>query len=141
MDSDSPTSIGELLEQLPQVGFNVVAERYSAESFGNRVTVLERDPVAIRMLKDRGIWTVDVAGPRTVTTEGGDFWFSSGVWQAYLDSTDPPIKAMPLDQEIIFVKDRWQDVESAFRNDKDLDDDLRSIRKEGAEARRRLRGT
>lgn len=68
-----------------------------------------------------------------------EFLFSPGVWQAYLDKTDPPTSAMPLDQEIAFVKDRQQDVEAAFREDNGLDAHLRSIRKEGAEARRQAK--
>lgn len=139
--ADRPTPINEFLEWLSQADFSVMTDRCSPESFGNQITILTRDVLAVRVIKDRSIWNVDIAGPHAPITEGGDFWFSIDVWQAYLDKTDPPTTAMLLDQEVGFVKDRWQDVETAFINDRELDAHLRLVRKEGAEARRRSRGT
>lgn len=139
MDYDDEV-VDDFRTWLGQAGANIAVEQ-SSESFGDQLTVFVLGALLVRVIRDRGIWGVNIAGPHEGVTGGGSFWFSLGVWRAYLDKADPPTDAMPLDLETAFVKDRQQDVEAAFRNDKDLDANLRSIRKEGAEARRRLRGT
>jgi len=137
---DDDALIDDFRTWLGQVGASIVLEQ-SSESFGDQLTIFALGALLVRVIRDRGIWRINIAGPHESVTGGGSFWFSLGVWQAYLDKVDPPTDAMPLDLEAAFVKDRQQDIEAAFRDDKDLDDNLRSIRKEGAEARRRLRDT
>jgi hypothetical protein len=42
-------------------GFIVLSDRYDAESFGNQEVTLTR-PIAVRLVRDRGQWWVDVLG-------------------------------------------------------------------------------
>ena len=54
-------TMADLRAWLVDRGFAVLSDRYDSESFGNQEVVLAR-PVAIRLVKDRDQWSVDIAG-------------------------------------------------------------------------------
>jgi hypothetical protein len=57
-------------------GFTVLSDHYEADLFGNQVVELAR-PIAVRLIRDRGQWRVEIAGP------DGE-WSSLDNWAARL---------------------------------------------------------
>jgi hypothetical protein len=51
--------IGPLLGQLLSIGFNVVQSEYWASDFGNYYVDLQRDPVTLRVTRDRNQYLID----------------------------------------------------------------------------------
>lgn len=69
-DDRTPPAIGwnaddavmaDLRAWLEGRGFTVLSDRYDPNSFGNQEVMLAR-PVAVRLVRDRGQWWVEVAG-------------------------------------------------------------------------------
>jgi hypothetical protein len=54
-------AMADLRSWLVERGFVVLSDSYDAESFGNQEVVLTR-PIAVRLVRDRGRWWVDVLG-------------------------------------------------------------------------------
>ncbi len=53
--------MADLRSWLADRGFVVVRDRYDSESFGNQEVILTR-PVAVRLVRDRDEWSVDLMG-------------------------------------------------------------------------------
>lgn len=57
----------EIVEQLPwlldELGFRVVEERYTPDSFGNSLVILESVAFRLRLVRDRGQIFADIAAP------------------------------------------------------------------------------
>ena len=64
MAAELPAELRDLVENLEQNGFSVVAERYDEAHFGNRFVELidpSRDSGnAVRVVRDRGLWSVEI---------------------------------------------------------------------------------
>jgi hypothetical protein len=61
----APQDVAESLDWLEHEGFEVVSERGGpGESFGNLLVVLERSPLAVRITRDRGQWSIELAPGR-----------------------------------------------------------------------------
>ena len=58
----APVSVLGSLDWLASAGFVVVAERGGPhESFGNLLVVFERSTLAVRITRDRGQWSIELA--------------------------------------------------------------------------------
>src|SRR5260221_6309402 len=61
----APVSVLGSLDWLASAGFVVVAERGGPhESFGNLLVVFERSTLAVRITRDRGQWSIELAPGR-----------------------------------------------------------------------------
>ena len=60
--TDDDGVMAELRSWLIEQGFVVLADHYDADSFGNQLVELAR-PIAVRLVRDRGQWGIDIAGP------------------------------------------------------------------------------
>ena len=59
--TDDDALFADLREWLTHQGFVVLSDSYAPDSFGNQAVTLAR-PVAVRLIKDRDQWSVDVCG-------------------------------------------------------------------------------
>lgn len=59
--TDDDAVMADLRAWLVEQGFIVVSDRYDPQSFGDQEVTLTR-PIAIRLVRDRGQWWVDVLG-------------------------------------------------------------------------------
>jgi hypothetical protein len=59
--TDDDATFADLREWLTREGFVVLSDSYSSDSFGNQAVTLAR-PVAVRLVRDRGQWSVDICG-------------------------------------------------------------------------------
>jgi hypothetical protein len=133
--ADAVPGIDVVLGWLGESGFIVVSDR-AYESFGNRAVVLVKESVAVRLMKDRGIWMIDIAGPfGEVPSESADIWFEPKIWRSYLDRTRPFPAPEPWDTQVSFVKTRLPDVRAAQLGGKDVAEGLRELEKSEAQAR------
>jgi hypothetical protein len=132
--ADAVSGIDDVLGWLGESGFVVVSDR-TYESFGNRTVILVKEPVAIRLEKDRGIWMIGISGPfGEVPSESAGIWFEPKIWRSYLDRTRPSTAPEPWDAQVSFVKTRLPDVRAA-QLDEDVTESLRKLRKSEAQAR------
>src|SRR4249919_4007066 len=60
--TDDDGVMAELRSWLIEQGFVVLADHYDADRFGNQLVELAR-PIAVRLVRDRGQWGIDIAGP------------------------------------------------------------------------------
>jgi hypothetical protein len=79
-DEDEVT-IAELRQWLVERGYVVLSDRYEPDAFGNQLITLAR-PAALRLVKDRGEWAVEVCG-----RDGQWRWL--GDWSAALGHERP----------------------------------------------------
>lgn len=61
MEVPLPEALEELTTELVHRGFAVERDEYSAESFGNRIVELEDAPIRVRIVRDRGVWSVSLS--------------------------------------------------------------------------------
>jgi hypothetical protein len=54
--------LADLRSWLVDQGFAVLDDRYDSEAFGNQIVIFAR-PIAIRLVRDRSEWGVDLLGP------------------------------------------------------------------------------
>ena len=133
--AEAVPEIHDVLGWLSESGFVVVSDR-TYESFGNRTVVLVNEPVAVRLMKDRGIWRIDIAGPfAEVPSESAGIWFEPKIWRSYLDRTRPSTAPELWDAQVSFVKTRLPDVRAAQLGGRDVARGLRELRKAEAQAR------
>jgi hypothetical protein len=59
--SADDAAMADLRDRLVEQGYVVLDDRYDADAFGNQVVILAR-PSAIRLVRDRGEWSVQVMG-------------------------------------------------------------------------------
>lgn len=57
---DPPGHLQDLLQRLRRHGFTEIESRHDANSFGNAVRVFQRDPITIRIVRDRGDWSAEM---------------------------------------------------------------------------------
>jgi hypothetical protein len=57
--NELPSSISWFIRQLERSGFELTDDETS-EAFGNRLMTFRREPVEIRVIRDRGQWTADL---------------------------------------------------------------------------------
>jgi hypothetical protein len=55
-----PAAVEWLARQLLSRGFTRQSDDTNPEFFGNRLVVFRREPIEIRLVKDRGQWTCDL---------------------------------------------------------------------------------
>jgi hypothetical protein len=59
--SHDDATIADLRKWLIEHGFVVVEEQYKPEAFGNQLVTLSR-PTAVRLVRDRGDWSIELMG-------------------------------------------------------------------------------
>ena len=72
---DPPGHLLALIDQLRNHGFTEVDASYDAQVFGNAARVLERPPIKVRIVRDRGEWSAEFTGEGWPPREGfGEEW-------------------------------------------------------------------
>lgn len=99
-----PVEAEDLRLYLLNRGFTTTAERYEPASFGNALVQLERDPMAVRFVRDRGQWTVEIA------RLGWQDWFDPAIWRALLGSSMEPLETLSLAEQAMFVRAHLLDI-------------------------------
>lgn len=79
MSSDDVVA-NELRAWLLDRGFVVVSEPSLQEGAGVAMTDLERPPLRVRLVNDRGAWSLEVAGP-------DGHWIDLELWRDHLDGS------------------------------------------------------
>jgi hypothetical protein len=103
--------IEALLHDLKQRGFTVIEERYDPQSFGNVLVRLEHDQTAVRIVRDRGEWRIDIAGPGQLD------WFGPSIWQGFLDEHVQSFDVLSsFDEEASFLARNLSLIEDALRD-------------------------
>jgi hypothetical protein len=121
--------IRDLIEWLSEQGFNVVSDR-SFEGFGDRSIVLSKNPISIRITRDRGIWMISIAQPCETPSDSDDIWFEPKIWASYLDGTVPWTAPTPLEMQIKFVRTRISELTAALlQGDDGIEKCLRELRR------------
>jgi hypothetical protein len=125
-----PVPLVSLVDQLEVLGFACSAADPSA-SFGDRLVRCEGPALAVRMVSDRGQWSVDVG-----KVEWGD-WFDADVWKACIEAAEVPLEPRELATQAEYVALNVERLAAAAEEDEEVLNCLRQ--KRGARARRRLR--
>lgn len=72
---EAPSHLRDLIERLQAHGFEEVQSEHAAHSFGNVLRMFEREPVRIRVVRDRGDWSVEITAAGWPTHEHfGEDW-------------------------------------------------------------------
>jgi hypothetical protein len=97
-------AIGELKAWLVEAGFSAQRLDYPPAFVGDEVTDFARPPVSIRLVRDRSVWSIEVAGP------DGTF-VGIQLWRDLLDGTGPSIEAAPIQDRAKSLKARLDEIE------------------------------
>src|SRR5262245_32705015 len=80
----------EVAEQLPwlfgELGFHVVEDQFDAKSFGNSFVTLEGSGLRVRVVRDRGLTSAEVAS----RSEPGKWWNLEDVCELITDRSFEP---------------------------------------------------
>ena len=95
------------------------------ESFGDQVVTLHGDDLAVRLVRDRGEWTIELAHP------SWDEWFDPDVWRAQIEGTDP-MEPSAVGEQAAWVRDELGAVRRAAAEPATLDrlDEIATARAE-----------
>lgn len=127
-----PEPMAELWRVLQQEGFLLAEEDYSEADFGNAFGVLLRGKAAVRFVRDRGQWFVEVGGP------GGSEWYSPMVWRSYLQGEVGDASTPAMDQQCRFIVQALDQIVAAVDTDTELLENLHRYRAQRAQVRRDL---
>jgi len=127
-----PSPIQQLREQLEELGFWLAEEEHRDDGFGDLFLVLTRRGLGVRLIRDRGQWSVEVSGSDL------NEWFAPMVWRAYLNQRVGDVATPTLDEQCQLVLDDVGRMQAAISTDVHLLDQLHRYRSDRAEARRRL---
>lgn len=112
MNSDSPANILALEAFLRGEGLTLVRREGPVhESFGYMSFEWADERIIVRIVKDRGIWLLQVADP----TRQGRWPDQALMMQLMLGTTSDLV---PLDEEIQFVQSHWSAIVDSFRIEK-----------------------
>jgi len=78
--SEIPDALAGFVPWLEGNGFLRTSDRFEPEAFGNRLITLERPPITVEIVSDRGVWLLGVGGQ--ALTEGT---FGAEIWRACLE--------------------------------------------------------
>ena len=84
--------VGQLLDELRNRGFTTEETRYSWESFGDAIIVLQQGGTVVRLSRDRGQWFIEVAA-------GEGDWMDPVIWNSFLESVEAPTEAVRFDDQ------------------------------------------
>jgi hypothetical protein len=129
-----PAPLETLRAVLEERGFWLAEQEHREDSFGDTFLVLVRRGLSVRIVRDRGQWSVEVSGP------GGDQWFSPMVWRTYLDGDAGDVATPALDEQCQLVSKRLDEMQAAAESDAALGERLLESRALRAQIRRGLRG-
>lgn len=127
-----PSPMQQLREQLENLGFWLAEDESRDDGFGDRFLVLMRRGLGIRLVRDRGHWSVEVSGPDLSE------WFSPMVWHAYLNQRVGDVATPELDEQCQLILDDVARMQAATSTDAHLLNQLHRYRDDRAEARRLL---
>lgn len=88
-----PSPIQQLREQLEELGFWFAEEEHRDDGFGDLFLVLTRRGLGVRLIRDRGQWSVEVSGSDL------NEWFAPMVWRAYLNQRVGDVATPTLDEQ------------------------------------------
>ncbi|HEX4070242.1 MAG TPA: hypothetical protein VHX68_03705 [Planctomycetaceae bacterium] len=112
MNSDSPANILALEAFLRGEGLTVVRrEGPDRKVFGNMLIEWADERIIVRIVKDRGIWLLEVADP----SGQGRSPDPALMMQLMVGTTSDLV---PLDEEIEFVQSHWSAIVDAFSIEK-----------------------
>lgn len=102
-----PEALIELLGWLEGQGFRLVSDMSYPESFGNRAIVLERSPIEVSILRDRSIWSIEIASP-------GLSRRALDVWKAYIEGREVRIEPDEVEWQCDFLRQHLDDIRRAL---------------------------
>jgi len=117
--TERPEPLAALAAKLERAGF--AADEYGPDrdSFGDRMTTFTAEDLRVRLIRDRGQWTVELGHPAWEDVYDPD------IWRAALEGTDPTDPS-PLAEQAAYVADRLDALRAAAR-DPDLRERLDEI--------------
>ncbi len=118
-----PEDLAALVEWLTGQGFALVEEMRAPESFGNWLILYERGPCRVRLVRDRGQWILEIAGPDR------DEWFDADIWLSCLEGSNPPTGPYNLDEQVALLKKLLARIDDALRTRASIGDCLRQRRR------------
>lgn len=118
-DAKLPPTVSSVLDILNDLGFRVVEQR--EDGTHNRLFILARDECRVRLLSDRGEWSLAVAF-------GAGEWIHPDVWEAYLDKFPLAGDLSDLAHQIRFLRQRFDEISAA--SSPDVEDELAAIGEE-----------
>lgn len=101
--SNAPDTIKILSDWLYRRGFAVLEQR--ADGVHHQLLVLARDQWKVRLLNDRGDWSIAVAF-------GDGEWIHPDVWEACLENFPLAGELSGLDHQVEFLQQRLPDMKS-----------------------------
>jgi hypothetical protein len=116
-----PKPIRELVGWLERDGFHMVEER-SDDSY-NQLRVLARGPCRIRILVDRGDWSIEIA------PSSGE-WMHPDVWEAYLDEFPLAGDLSNLEHQARFLEQRLPEIIQVAEQNPDAEAELLAMDEE-----------
>jgi hypothetical protein len=130
MAAELPEVLADMVARLEEWGFSITAQEAST-GFGDRVVVLRKGPLAVRLVADRGQWFIELAPGDC------DDWFDPDVWKSCVDGARIPDESSALSAQAEFVvRNLDQLLRAAAGGQRDLLSCLRDNR--AGRARRRL---
>jgi|SRR3990172_11869105 len=111
--SEIPDALAGFVPWLEGNGFLRTSDRFEPEAFGNRLITLERPPITVEIVSDRGVWLLGVGGQ--ALTEGT---FGAEIWRACLEGTPVPEESPDFAQQIDFIKESLSQIAAALAPDR-----------------------
>ncbi len=119
METDQlPEELAALTRWLTSEGF-ALAEQQSSEAFGDRLLIYKREACRVRLIRDRGQWSLEING------SGQNGWFEAEIWRSCLEGENPSTGSIPLSEQATYLRKSLTQIEDALLNDPEIDDCLR----------------
>ena len=107
--------VDALRKELMAAGFVLLEVRYS-NSFGNRLISLTDNRIAIRFVRDRGVWNVELAVGRCPTTKD---WLYIPTWARLVGWDEMQADGLlDVEDQIAFVRENLDLIHAAVSKDR-----------------------
>ena len=134
METDQiPEDLPVLAHWLTSQGFTLT-EHHVSSAFGDRLLLFEREPCRVRLVRDRGQWFLEIAGPTTSD------WFDADIWRSCLEGRDPPLDPTAPSAQAAYLRTSLSHIDDAIRGNSVIADCLRQRGRWRARARLGLTG-
>lgn len=106
MSASTPENVLNLGSFLEERGLRCDRDE-ELRSFGDRLILYWDDSIGVRVVRDRGIWSVDVSDSR----EGKD-WYDVPLLMELLQGRGEDVR--PIEEQIEFIMNSWHEMKQCF---------------------------
>ena len=135
MTAEWPEMVLNLEDFLKGLRMECMEKTVDSEHFGNRLMDYASSTLIVRVVLDRGRWSIELGEVNRPAT-----WYDMGLLKALLSNNAPSLSSLSLEDQVSFLKANWPSVAVLFEPNRREDTFTALVRLGDERARKLLPG-